>query len=173
MNEAMLNGLCERRSIRKFRPEQITDEELHAVLRCGTYAPTARGRQTPIIVAVQDPDEVRAVSELNARFTPMPDPYYSAPTILIVLVPKDAYLGELDGAAVLTNLVNGAYAAGLGSCWINRPQVMFETNEGRAMLSRWGIEGAWQGVGSVALGYAAADPPAPAPRKDNYCYIVK
>ena len=44
MNEAMKN-LLTRRSVRKYKAEQITDEELHAVLAAGTYAPTARGPQ--------------------------------------------------------------------------------------------------------------------------------
>lgn len=173
MNEEMLRGLKERRSCRSFRSEQITDEELRLVLEAGTFAPTAKGSQSPVIVAVQNPEEVAAVSALNARFGPNQNPYYGAPTILLVLVPAGGYLGELDGAAVLTNLVNGAHAVGLGSCWINRPQFMFETNEGREMLKRWGIEGSWKGVGSVALGYAAADPTPPKPRKENYCVIVK
>ena len=173
MKEEMLEGLCKRRSCRRYSDKQITDEELQAVLKAGTYAPTARGSQSPIIVAVQDPEEVRAVSELNAKFGPGKDPYYGAPTILLVLVPTNAYLGDLDGAAVLTNLVNGAYAVGLGSCWVNRPQFMFETNEGRDMLKRWGIEGSWKGVGSVALGYAVTKPPKARPRKENYCYIIR
>ena len=173
MNEAMYNGLLERRSIRSFKPEQITDEELALVLKAGTYAPTAKGAQSPIIIAVQNPEEVAAVNALNARFGPGQNPYYGAPTVLLVLVPAGGYLGDLDGAAVLTNLCNAAYAVGLGSCWINRPQFMFETNEGRDMLKRWGVEGAWRGVGSVALGYPAAEAPAARPRKENYCYIVK
>ena len=53
MNE-VLKVLKERRSCRSYRPEQITDEELNAVLEAGTYAPTARGQQSPIIVAVQN-----------------------------------------------------------------------------------------------------------------------
>ena len=173
INEPMLKGLLERRSIRRFRSEQITDEELQAVLEAGMYAPTAKGQQSPIIVAVQNPEEVAAVSALNARFTENQNPYFGAPTILLVLVPRGAYLGQLDGAAVLTNLCNGAYAAGLGSCWINRPQFMFETNEGRALLRRWGIEGDWIGVGSVALGYPDGPLPEKKPRKENYCYFVR
>lgn len=90
-----------------------------------------------------------------------------------MLVPRTFPLGDLDGAAVLTNLCNGAYAAGLASCWINRPQFMFETNEGREMLRRWGVEGDWRGVGSVAVGHPAAPDPEARPRKENYCYIVK
>ena len=173
MNKEMLEGLRKRRSCRRFSPEQITDEELRSVLEAGTYAPTARGTQNPIIIAVQDPEEVKAVSELNARFAYNKDPYYSAPTILLVLVPEGAWMGELDGAAVITTLLNAAYAVGLGSCWINRPQYMFETTEGKDMLKRWGIQGNWKGVGSVALGYAVTKPPKAKPRKENYCYIIK
>ena len=172
-HQEMYEGLLARRSVRSFRPEQITDEELNMVLNAGMYAPTAKGSQSPIIVAVQSPEEVAAVTALNAKFTANPNPYYGAPTVLIVLVPAGGYLGDLDGASVLANLCNGAYAAGLGACWINRPQFMFETNEGREMLRRWGIEGSWRGVGSVALGYADGELPAAKPRKENYCTVVK
>ncbi len=173
MDQAFLNGVLTRRSNRSFKPEQITPEELDTVLKAGMYAPTAKGAQKPLIVAVQDPKEVAAVNALNAKFTANPNPYYSAPTILLVFAPAGYYLGELDGGAVLTNLCNGAHAAGLASCWINRPQFMFETNEGREMLRRWGVEGDWKGVGSVALGYAAAPDPEPKPRREGYCVIVR
>ena len=172
MNQEMYEGLLKRRSVRRFKSEQIKDEELQMVLNAGMYAPTAKGAQSPIIIAVQDPAEVKAVGELNAKFTPHADPYYGAPTILLVLAPPGGF-GDLDGAAVLTNLCNGAYAAGLGSCWINRPQLMFETNEGKEMLKRWGVEGTWRGIGSIALGYIDGEVPEAKPRKENYCYIVK
>ena len=174
MNEEMVKGLLARRSVRSFKPEQITDEELDTVLRCGMYAPTAKGTQSPIIVAVQDPEEVNAVNALNAKFMPHGgNPYYGAPTILLVLVPEEDPFGDLNGAAVLTNLCNGAYAAGLGSCWINRPQQMFAADEGKEMLRRWGVQGSWRGVGSVALGYAAGPLPEARPRKEDYCRFVR
>ena len=84
MNEEMLRGLTSRRSNRAFAPEQITDEELHKVLAAGMNAPTAKNGQSPIIIAVQNPDEVAAVNALNAKFTPNANPYYGAPTILLV-----------------------------------------------------------------------------------------
>nr|MCR5193144.1 nitroreductase family protein [Bacteroidales bacterium] len=39
MDNEILRCLRERRSVRSFKPEQITDEELRAVLEAGTYAP--------------------------------------------------------------------------------------------------------------------------------------
>ena len=86
MNE-VLKVLKERRSCRSYRPEQITDEELNAVLEAGTYAPTARGQQSPIIVAVQNPAVVEQLRKMNAAVlgTPEADPFYGAPTVLVVL----------------------------------------------------------------------------------------
>lgn len=96
MNEEMLRGLVSRRSNRAFAPEQITDEELQKVLAAGMNAPTAKNGQSPIIIAVQNPDEVAAVNALNAKFTPNANPYYGAPTILLVLVPRTFPLGDLE-----------------------------------------------------------------------------
>ena len=46
MNET-LKVLEGRRSCRKFKKEMITDEELNAVIKAGTYAPTGMGKQSP------------------------------------------------------------------------------------------------------------------------------
>ena len=173
MKKEALEVLMNRRSVRKFKSEQITDAELHAVLEAGTYAPTGRNRQTPWIIAVQNKEERDAVSRLNASIMGAEiDPYYGAPTILLVVAPDDGF-GELNGAAVLTNMVNAAYAVGLGSCWIHRPKQMFETEEGKAMLKKWGLPEDSMGIGSIALGYADAEAPAAPPRKEGYYRIIK
>lgn len=171
-NEA-LEVLKTRRAIRKFKPEQITEAELLAVLEAGTYAPTGRNTQSPWIIAVQDPAQREAVAKLNAKIMGADkDPYYGAPTIILVVAPNDNF-GVINSSAVLTNMVNAAYAAGLGSCWIHRPKEMFETEEGKEMLKAWGIPEGMAGVGSIALGYADMDTPAAPPRKEGYYRIIK
>lgn len=40
MENAVLDAIKGRRSIRKYKAEQITDDELQTVLEAGTYAPT-------------------------------------------------------------------------------------------------------------------------------------
>ena len=80
--------------------------------------------------------------------------------------------GVQDASLVLGNLMNGAYAAGLGSCWINRAKETFETPEGKELMKKWGVDDKYVGVGNCILGYAAEEP-APKPRKEDYCIIVK
>ena len=175
MNNEALNVLLERRAIRKFKSEQIKDKELDAVLKAGTYAPTGKGTQQPVIVAVQDKNLRDRISKLNAKIMGTDsDPYYGAPTIVIVFASKDAYdhdIAVMDCAAVTTNILNAAYAVGLGSCWINRPMAMFKTDEGKELLKDMGIEQPLTGVASVALGYADCVLPEPKPRKEGY--IIK
>ena len=174
MKKEALEVLMGRRSVRKFKAEQITDEQLIAILDAGTYAPTGRNRQTPWIIAVQDKDDREAVSRLNASIMGANiDPYYGAPTIIIVVAPEEGVFGNLNGAAVITNMVNAAYAVGVDSCWIHRPKEMFETEEGKALLAKWGIPEGCTGIGSIALGYADMPIPAASPRKEGYYRIIK
>ena len=50
---------------------------------------------------------------------------------------------------------------------------MFESDEGKALLKKWGIEGEYRGVGNCILGYLDGDYPKAKDRKDNYVYYVK
>ncbi len=173
MKKEAIEVLMNRRSVRKFKPEQITDEQLKTVLDAGTYAPTAKGEQRPYIVAVQDKATRDAVAALNAKVIGMSnDTYYGAPTIILVLAPADEF-GPLDAAAVETNMLNAAYACGLGSCWIHRANAMFKTEEGKALLRQWGLDESLDGWCSIALGYADMDAPPPKERKENYYRIIK
>lgn len=171
MNAALLN-LLERRSIRKYKPEQISREELDAVLSAGVCAPTGMNRQSPIIVAVQDSETVKQLSAMNAAVMgASSDPFYGAPTVLVVLADRNSRHAVQDGSLVLGNLMNAAHAIGLGSCWINRAREVFDTDEGKALLKKWGIEGDYVGVGNCILGYPD-EAPAMKPRKENYVYYV-
>ena len=183
VKEQALEVLYNRRAIRKFKPDQIKDEELDAVIKAGEYAPTAMGIQSPLIVAVQNPEDVQALNDLSlkimnmGRGNPRPGtiPYYGAPTILLVFktdIAFNDFLGTLDAAAVCTNMANAAYAVGLGSCWIHRSREIFELEEGKALLKKWGITQKVEGIASLALGYPDMEHPTPKPRREGYAIKV-
>lgn len=191
MDNPVLRALRERRSIRKFKAEQISDSELQAVLEAGTWAPTAKGLQDPWIVAVQKPELLKRISRMNAGiWGRIFDPFYGAPTYVLVFAsrPEKTLNGVPDGSLVLGNMMLAAHAIGLGSCWINREREMFDTPEGKALLAELAQPGAaamvsgsssvalpkdLMGVGALALGYPAHEAPAPRPRKDGYWRIIK
>lgn len=171
MNEALAN-LYERRSIRKYKEEQITREEMDAVIHAGVCAASGKNGQSAIIIAVQDKETRDLLSRLNAAVLGVnSDPFYGAPTVLIVLADANSSLAVQDGSLVMGNLMNAANAIGLGSCWINRAREVFATEEGKALLKKWGIEGEWLGIGNCILGYPA-EAPAMKKRKENYVTYV-
>ena len=116
-----INDIMNRRSIRKYKPEQITREELDIILQAGICAPTGKNRQSPILIAVQNKEVRDLLSRMNAQVLGADvDPFYGAPTVVVVLAKADSPHAVQDGSLVLGNMMTAAKAIGLGSCWINR-----------------------------------------------------
>lgn len=171
----VLSAIAARRSCRAYQPEQIKAEELQAVVEAGTWAPTALNRQSPIIVAVQDKATRDRLSALNAQIMGRDgDPFYGAPTVLVVLADRQIPTYVEDGSLVLGNLLLAASSIGLGSCWINRAKETFDREEGKALLRQWGLDPErYRGVGNCILGYPAPGGIKPAaPRKLDYVVNV-
>ena len=168
-----LTTLKTRRSCRAYRPELIEEEKLQAILEAGTFAATGRGRQSPIILAVTNRETRDMLSRLNAAALGADhDPFYGAPEVIVVLADKAVPTYVFDGSLVMGNMMNAAADLGVGSCWINRAKQEFESPEGKALLKRLGIEGEYEGIGNLILGYPAAPPAPRVPRKENYIYRV-
>ena len=163
-----------RRSYRSYKPEQITDEQLNAVLEAGTYAPTSRGLQSPFIVAIQNEELKALLAKMNAEIMGVTtNPYYDAPTYVLVFVPADAPNGIQDASLVLENMMLAAHAQGLGSCWIHREREMFATEEGKDLMKQWGLPEGLVGIGALALGYPNGEPAHAKPRKEGYTRIIR
>ena len=172
MNETLKN-LEERRSIRKYKDEQIRDEQLNEILEAGTYAPTGMGAQSPVMVVIQDKETIRELSKMNADVMGTnSDPFYGAPTVIVVLADKNRLTYVEDGSLVMGNLMNAAHAVGVDSCWIHRAKEVFESDKGKELLKKWNIEGDYVGIGNCILGYRDCQYPKAKPRKAGYIVRV-
>ena len=168
MNET-IKTLIERRSCKKFKSEQIKKEELDLILQAGMNAPTGKGMQSPIILVLQDKEKIEKLREINKKILGRDvDPFYNAPTVLVVMADKNMFTYVEDGSLVLGNMMNAAFSLGVGSCWIHRAKEEFETPEGKALLKELNIPENYVGVGHCILGYADMEYPEPKPRKKDY-----
>lgn len=164
--EAMEN-LLSRRSIRKYSSRQVPQELLDQVLEAGLYAPSGMNSQVSVMVAVTDKETRDQLSRMNAAVMGMDnDPFYGAPCVIVVLADPERYTWVEDASLVMGNLMNAAHAVGLGSCWIHRARQMFDSEEGKSLLKKWGLPETLQGVGNCILGYSEEDP-EPKPRKEG------
>ena len=174
METNFLDIIRTRRSCRSYKQQQITDEQLNVVLEAGTYAPTSRGLQSPFIVAIQNKDLLKQLAEMNAEVMgTTTNPYYDAPTYILVFVPDGFANGVYDAALVLENMMLAAHAQGLGSCWIHREREMFATEEGKELMKQWGLPDGLVGIGALALGYPNGEPAPAKPRKEGYTRVIR
>lgn len=174
MNET-LKVLETRRSCRNFDPEKmVSKENIDAIIKAGTYAATGMGKQSPIIIAVTNKEVRDSLSKENAAVMGVDmDPFYGAPVILIVLANKAIGTYQYDGSLVMGNLMNAAESLGVQSIWIHRAKEEFESDFGKAILNKLGIEGDYEGIGHCAIGYAKEPLQEAAPRKENYVYYIE
>ena len=168
-----ITTLKTRRSCRAYKPEAIEESKLTAIIEAGTYAPTGMGKQSPIIIVIKDQEVRNKLAKINAAVMGMDiDPFYGAPNLVVVLADKSMPTYLYDGSLVMGNMMNAAADLGVASCWVHRAKEEFESEEGKAILKKLGVEGDYEGIGNLILGYAAKPDGAPAPRKANYVYTL-
>ncbi len=161
-----IDTLKTRRSCRKYTDQPVEPEKIQAVVEAGLWAASGMGKQGTHLVVVTDPADVAQLSAMNAAIMGASiDPFYGAKTVIVVLANPENGTCVEDGALVMGNLLAAAHDQGLGSCWIHRAKEEFESEEGKALLVKWGVEGQWRGVGHCILGYADEGGEKPAPER--------
>jgi nitroreductase len=160
--------------VRKFKAENVKESDLDAILDCGVYAASGAGKQSGLIVALENKADMAEVEKLNAKVmgNPSAHTFYGAPMVAIVFADATIPTWVDDGNMIIGNMLNAAHALGLGSCYIYRAREVFDSPEGKALMKKWGVDPKYRGVGNVILGYPD-DNPKPAPRKQGYIVKVK
>ena len=170
---AVQQAIYARRSVRSYKPDMLPKEIIDRILTAGTYAATGMNHQSPIILAVTNKEMRDKLSAMNAKILGKDDdPFYGAPVVLVVLADKDMPTYLYDGSLVMGNMMLAAEELGIASCWVHRAKEEFESAQGKEILASLGIEGNYEGIGHLVLGYAEGEPNAAAPRKDDYIYYV-
>jgi len=185
MNET-LTSIRNRRSIRAYRPEQIKDEELNAIIEAGLYAPSAMNQQSWHVTVIQNKEVignmVKDIKEhlgksANPRMQQMSqnenfNPFYDAPTLIVISGDEKAIAPQADCAAALENMMVAAYSLGVGSCWVNMIGALFASEKGSQWKKDLGIPEGYKPLYSTPLGYSAVqDVQAPARKENAVNYI--
>lgn len=187
---AMIEKMLSRHAIRRFRPEQITEDELNQVLQAGLYAPSAGNNQYSRIVVCQDAELNEQLGRIN-RYMQFKDQepaavahsisaeqqsiqddftimsgYYGAPTVLTLFTKNHKYRYE-DAAMMGENMLLAAHFLGLGACYVGRTDEVFATEFGMQCRRNWGVPDDMFAAANVLLGYIDGDYPHDKPRKPD------
>ena len=150
-----LQLLKERRSVKKYKDDQISEEQLDKILEAGLYAASGKNGQKTIMLAITKKEDV------------------NAPAVIVVFADKNHSTYLEDGSLVLGNLMVEAFSIGVDSCWIHRAKQMFETEKGRVYAREHGIPDDYVGIGNCVLGFKEGNLPECKPRREGRIIKVK
>ena len=161
--------IMSRRSTKKYLPDVMPSrEDIDRIIEAGINAASGRNLQASIVIAVTNKEIRDKLSEANASVMGASgDPFYGAPCVLVVLGSKVAHTYVYDGSLTLGNMMLRAEELGIGSCWIHRAKEVMDRPEWREWLKSLGLEGEYEGIGNLVLGYPDGDFSAPKPRKEG------
>jgi nitroreductase len=157
--------MLERRSCKKYLPDMPKREDIDRIIEAGLAAASGRNLQAPIVVAVTNKEIRDKLSKANAAVLGAnADTFYGAPCVLVVLGEKIANTYLYDGSLTLGNMMLAAHELGLGSCWIHRAKEVMALPEWQDWLKSIGLEGEYEGIGNLVVGYPDAYLP---PKKET------
>ena len=166
MKEA-LKVIRERRTTRKFKSEQIKEEELQAIIEAGIYAPSAHNKQSWNFTVIQNaelieelnieskeaaknfPDELIKKMANNDKF----NAFYGAPTVIIVSGENNGMMPQVDCAAATENMLIAAEALDIGSCWNGVVSILFNSEKGVEYKSKLNIPDGYTPYYAALFGY--------------------
>lgn len=170
----ILDIITSRRSVKSYLPEMPKTEDIEKIVTAGSFAPTGKNMQSPIILAIANKEVRDQLSKINAELRGIDfDPFYGAPVVLAVLAKSDWFTHIYDGSCVMENMLLEAHSLELGACWIHNAKQVFETPYGKNLLKSLDITEEYEGIGFCIVGYPKVKPEGTLPRKENYVYFVK
>ena len=153
--------MLERRSVKSYLPDMPERADIEKVIEAGLAAASGRNMQASVIVAVTNKEIRDKLSAANAAVMGASgDPFYGAPCVLVVLGNKKAHTYVYDGSLTLGNMMLAACELGLGSCWIHRAKEVMALPEWQEWIKSLGLEGEYEGIGNLTLGYLDGEYPA-------------
>ncbi len=185
MNET-LKAIKNRRSIRKYKTEQIGEAELQAIMEAAIYAPSGMNQQKWHFTVIQNREKLAKIADMvkqnmlksgiefavERAKSPGFNVFYEAPTVVIITADEKAMPTELDCGAAAENIALAAESMNIGSCLIGMAGFLFASGKAGEIKKELGIPEGYKFIISVALGYKDIEnPPVPPKNKDVINYV--
>ncbi|MBS3736729.1 MAG: nitroreductase family protein [Candidatus Bipolaricaulota bacterium] len=126
----VLETIKERRSIFKYKEEDVSSEQIETILEAGRWAPSFANLQPWNFVVVRDQDKKKELYEIARRITLFREGLEEAPVVIAVAVDQEADPNHFveAGAVASQNMALAAHSIGLSSYWIGVFDIDAEKN---------------------------------------------
>lgn len=188
MDNETLRSIKNRRSLRSFEPEQLRDNELETIVNAGLFAPSAVNQQSWHFTVIQNKDVMKRMSEDTKEYLKKSDNphfqemsqradfsiFHNAPSAILVSGDTKAVMPEADCAAAMQNILLAAESLGIGSCWVDTPIHVFNSEKAEQWKRELGIPEGYKPLHAACLGYKSSAPAPEVPlRKENAVNYIR
>lgn len=177
MNET-INNILKRQSIRSYKKEQISNEELNWLIKAAIKAPSGRNGQSCHARFVQNHDYLEGMNkdfkEIVGKDTPaytrwdVNPVYQNAPTLALIFAENESFT---DAGIMCENIAIAAESLGLGSCIIASIGALFQDEKSLKWKELFDIPANYKFQISVAIGYPD-EKPEPKPRFEDRVKVI-
>ena len=148
----LLDVMLKRRSVRKYRKDEIPNEKLNKILQAGLLAPTSRNRKPCSFLVVDNKEALEKLSESKESSSKFLKNANKAIVVVANSLISDTWIEDSSIALAFMHLM--AAEQDIGSCWVQihlRTAKNGESSEDyvREVL---GIDDYFRIVGILALG---------------------
>jgi len=169
----VLQAISDRRSTRGYKPEQISEEELSALLKAAFESPSANNAQPWHFTVVQNPtllDEVN--TEVKKNLEGISDIFYGAPTVIFISSDPQSRWGRVDSGIAVQTIALAAQGLGLGSVILGLPDFAFAGNKKEYFATALKFPQGQAFAVAIAVGYPTTTKEAHPNEPDRIDYVV-
>ena len=113
-----LNAIENRRSIRKFKDEKISDKQIEQIVRAGMYAPSAGNEQPWHFIIIKDKLLLKQIPKIHKYAKMMNSADIGIFVCYDPSCEKHESMAVQDCSAATQNMLLAIHDLGLGGCWI-------------------------------------------------------
>jgi len=149
----LLEAIRGRRSVRKYKGEQLPEKTVRELLELAAWAPSGMNTQPWLYVVIEGEEYLRDLSDkcrayileimdelpaLQNYKTALSNPdyniFYGAPALVLIYGNQNAFTYPNDCSMAALNLMLAAWDRGIGSCWIGFARAYCGTPDFKAEL---------------------------------------
>lgn len=183
----ILKVIKKRRMTRRYKSEQLQDEQLIDIIDAGQHAPSVRKQQAWNFTIIQDRellDELSREAKKIGQKSPVDvirklnskedyHVFYNAPTVILISADKEAMMPESECVAAAQNMFIAAESMDIGACWISALNMLLESEDGEKYKKKLNLGEDKIPQMAMSLGMIESRPEKAYPRKEGKYEFIR
>ena len=174
MENQVLTAIADRRSIRAYKDQEVTQEQIDRILEAAGQSPSARNGQPWFLSVVRNQELIKEINSeiIKNSGRDQTDIFYGAPLVIFISCdyPNNKW-AMIDSGIIVQTIALAAHSLGLGSVILGYPAYAFEGEEADKIKDLLKMPDGYVFAIAIAIGVPATTKDAHPVLPDKICFI--